>query len=426
MKSRKTRRVFITGLGAICSLGERWEELWENLLAGRSGVSRITRLEGCAVDFGAEVSHFPRGEILGPKEDELDRTAKFAIAATQGALEDAGLLASPSGFSSEIAGNTTLESRGERSGIILGSSRGAAELLESFHRRFLEKGAKKIGARASPLTTAANLTGVVASHFGLRGPGFFVSAACSSASQAIGVAFDFVGSGRADVMVAGGSEACLTPFCMAMLAATGILSRRRDDPPRASRPFDRERDGCVIGEGAGIVVLEGEDHLRRRGGHAHCELLGYGSSCDAHSLTGVPENGEGLARAIRVALADAGIDAGAVSYVNAHGTSTPMGDRAETAALKAVLGDRARVVPVSSTKSMTGHLLGAAGGIEAVVTTLSVARGKIPPTINLDHPDPTCDLDYVPNRMREKDISAALSTSMGFGGKNACLVFSRI
>jgi len=390
-------------------------------MAGRSGVGRVERLKGCPVDLGAEVPDISGESILVPRDVKLDRTARFAIYAAHRALEDAGLLeAVPPG-----GGGGAAVTGGDRRGVVLGSSRGVAGLLESYHARFLERGARKVGARASPLTTASNLCGVVASRFGLRGPGFFVSAACSSGTQAIGIALDFIRNGRADVMVAGGSEACLTPFCMSMLAAAGILSRRTRDPRGASRPFDRDRDGCVIGEGAGLVVLEGEDHLAARGGEPYCELRGYGASCDAFSLTGIPEDGGGLARAIRAALQDAGIRSESISYVNAHGTSTLLNDRAETAALKTVFGEMARQVPVSSTKSMTGHLLGAAGGLEAIICALAVRQGGIPPTINLDHPDPACDLDYVPHRGRDVNVPAALSTSMGFGGQNACLVFTR-
>jgi 3-oxoacyl-[acyl-carrier-protein] synthase II len=402
-------RVFLTGLGPACALGNNYRSLWGGLVAGRSGVTHVDRLSGCLVTIGSELGAI-ESPALGPRERRLDRAAQLALAATATALQDAGL------------GPEIDPGAAPRFGVVLGSSRGATERLEHWHRRFATEGADAVGPHASPHTTAGNLSGAVARRFGLQGPALSVSAACASAAQAIGLAFDLIRAGRADVMVAGGTEACLTPFSIAMFAKAGILSQRRGEPAAASRPFDRDRDGIVLGEGAGVVVLESAAHAKRRGAHLHAELLGFGSTCDALSLTAVPQDGGGLARAIEAALADARRTPADVDYVNAHGTATLAGDRAETAALKAALGDHARRVPVSSTKSMTGHLIGAAAGIEAIACARAIVEGVVPPTINLEHPDPACDLDYVPGEARRQPVKVALSLSMGFGGTNACLV----
>jgi 3-oxoacyl-[acyl-carrier-protein] synthase II len=327
-------RVVVTGLGPVCALGSEPGAFWEALTRGESGVVRLPALAEAPVDFGAPVEGIEASRRLSGKERRLDRVTQLALAAAAGALEDAGL-----------AGAV-----GEDAGVVLGSSRGATGLLEAAHERYLERGAAGVGPHVSPYTTAGNLSGAVALRFGLRGPSLSVSAACSSAAQAIGSAFDAIRHGRAEVMLAGGAEACLTPFCVSMFAATGILSRRAGDPKKASRPFDRDRDGIVLGEGAGVIVLEAESHARRRGARVYAELCGFGATCDAGSLTGVPRSGEGLVRAMRAALADAGIGVGAIDYVNAHGTATVAGDRAEAAALAEVLGERRTRVPVSSTK----------------------------------------------------------------------------
>ncbi len=403
-------RAFITGLGPFCSLGEDAKSFWNSLLEGRCRASKLASLEGCPIPIGASAG--PTRRLLSPKEAKLDPCARFAMAASAIALEDAGLAkeALPS----------------ERAGIVVGSSRGAAELLETHHARFVKEGPGSVSPHASPHTTAGNIPGALSRRFGLRGPSLFVSAACSSASQALGLALGLIRSGKADLMLAGGSEACLTPFCMSMFASTGILSKRIEEPQRACRPFDRGREGILLGEGAGMLVLESEAHARARGARVYCELRGFGTASDAHSLTGIPEDGEGLARAIRLALEDAELSAEGVDYINAHGTGTQVGDPAEVRAMKAALGARAREIPVSSTKSMTGHLLGAAGGVEAIACALAVAEGAVPPTINLDDPDPDCDLDFIPKTARRLRVRAALSSSMGFGGNNACLAFAAL
>jgi 3-oxoacyl-[acyl-carrier-protein] synthase II len=406
-----SRRVFVTGLGPLCSLGANAAALWENLSAGRSGISEVARLEGLAVRIGAEVTGLEGHAALSARERRFDRSTQLALVAAHEALADAGALGGD--------GRCTTS---ERAGAILGTSRGAAEQLETAMSRFNARGAQALNPHVSPFTTTGSLSAAVARRFGLRGPNLTVSAACSSATQAIGVAFEAVRHGRADVMLAGGAEACLTPFCVSMLDAAGILSHRNEVPQAASRPFDKERDGIVLGEGAGLLVLEAEDHARSRGVRLLAELAGFGASCDAFSLTGMPADGEGLVRAIRLALADAGVEPSAVDYVNAHGTATRLGDRAETAALRTCFGFRQSQLPVSSTKSMTGHLLGAAGGLEAITCVLVLTHGIVPPTVNLEHADPDCDFDYVPHRARALSARTVLSTSMGFGGNNACLV----
>jgi 3-oxoacyl-[acyl-carrier-protein] synthase II len=404
------RRVVITGLGPLCSLGADARAFFAALTDGRSGITRVARIAECAIDIGGEVAGPLSSPVLGAREQRLDRAAQLALVAAATAFADAGL-ETP---------------RSERAGVFLGSSRGIAELLEQQHAQYLSRGPEAVGPRASPHTTAGNLSGAVARHFGLRGPSLSVSAACASASQAIGLSLDLIRSGRADVMLAGGTEACLTPFSMAMFQSAGVLAQRKNAPAAASRPFDRDRDGIVAAEGAGVVVLESLEHAHARGARVYAELLGFGSTCDAHSLTGVPADGEGLARAITQALADARVAPEAVDYVNAHGTATRTGDPAETAALKRALGDHARRVPISSTKSMTGHLIGAAGGIEAIACAMTIQDGVVPPTINLDHPDPACDLDYVPHTARRVPVRVAASISMGFGGNNACLVLRAV
>jgi 3-oxoacyl-[acyl-carrier-protein] synthase II len=403
-------RVVITGLGPLCSLGADARSFWSALVAGRSGASRVARLAGGAVDIGAEVVDPLVSPVLSSRDLKLDRAAQLALVASATAFADAGLD----------------QPRSERAGVFLGSSRGVAELLEEQHAQYLTRGPEAVGPRASPYSTAGNLAGAVARHFGLRGPSLSVSAACASASQAIGLSFDVIRSGRADVMLAGGTEACLTPFSMAMFQAAGVLAQRVEAPAAASRPFDRDRDGILVAEGAGLLVLESLEHARQRGARIHAELLGFGSACDAFSLTGVPADGEGLARAISLALADARVAAHAVDYVNAHGTATRTGDPAETAAIKTAFGDHARRVPISSTKSMTGHLIGAAGGIELIACTMAINEGAVPPTINLDHPDPACDLDFVPHEARRLKVRVAASLSMGFGGNNVCLVLAAV
>jgi 3-oxoacyl-[acyl-carrier-protein] synthase II len=409
------QRVFISGLGPLCSLGDTTEKLWANLLAGRSFVRHVDELGSSPVTIGAPVED-PSLSGCSVRERRYDRSTLFALVASRAALRDAELV--------DSLGAVSVPSPGF--GVVLGTSRGATGLLEAFHERFLERGAPGVPPHASPLTTTGNLSAVVARHLGLRGPNLTVSAACASATQAIGVAFDAVRHGRAELMLAGGAEACLTPFCIAMLDAAKILSHRSEPPAAAVRPFDRDRDGLVLAEGAGVVVVESERSLRRRGARAYAEVLGFGSSCDAQSLTGVPEDAEGLVRAIREALRDAGLSPALVDYVNAHATGTRVGDRAESRALETVFAAHAPRLAISAIKSMTGHLLGGSGGIEAIATALAISQGEIPPTVNLDHADPDCRLDYTPWQSRRLPVRVALKTSMGFGGNNACLALGRV
>lgn len=374
-------------------------------------MSRVTRLEGCPTPIGSQVNDGEALSALLPRDRRLDRTAQMAIAASGTALVDANLA------------DGAPPSASERAGVVVGSSRGATERIEQWHAGFLKEGVEGVGAHASPHTTAGNMSGAVARRFGLRGPALSVSAACASATQAIGLAFDLIRHGRADLMLAGGTEAALTPFSIAMFSKAGMLSPRLEPPEAVCRPFDRDRDGIVVGEGAGMVVLESEAHARARGARVYAEVLGFGSTCDALSLTAVPDDGAGLARAITLSLADARLAPEAIDYVNAHGTGTRAGDRSETMALKTALGAHARRTAVSSTKSMTAHLIGATGGIEAIACALAIVEGAVPPTINLEHADPDCDLDFVPGEARRLRVRNVLSISMGFGGNNACLVF---
>jgi 3-oxoacyl-[acyl-carrier-protein] synthase II len=414
-------RVFVTGLGPVCSLGQDARTVWASLLAGRTAVGRVGRIAASPVPIGAEVTGFPPAGLLEASEEGYDLAMQFGLAATRAALADAGLL--------DAAGAKIALPRGaspERVATLVGTSRGATALLEASVLEHRERGPRMVGRRVSPLTTPGNLSGAVTRHFGLRGPALTLAGACASAAQAIGLGLDLIRAGRADVVVAGGTEAPLTPFVMAIYASTGILSRRIDDPARAARPFDRDRDGIVLGEGAAMVVLESEALARARGRRPYCELRGWGATSDAHSLTSLPPDGAGLARAVRAALEDAKAGPDAVDYVHAHGTGTRSGDVAETAALKTVLGARARAVPVSSTKSMTGHLIGAAGGLGALACALAIVEGAVPPTINQEHPDPACDLDYVPNTARRLPVRLAVCNAMGFGGNNGALVFGAV
>ncbi len=408
------QRVLVTGLGPLCSLGQERESFWSNIAAGRSFVGPVERLREAPVKVGAEIKHLQEASFLGAKDKRLDRSAQFAILASRAALLDAGLL--------EEKGMSPPPAR-DSGGVVIGSSRGPCLLLEAYHRSYL-RNPRRVNPASSPITTPANLAGAVSRRFGLRGPSIVVSTACASGSHAIGLAFQMIRAGMADMMVAGGTEAALNPFTITMFDAAGILSPTAGAAP-SPRPFDRDRDGTVIGEGAGMIVLESERHwMGRRGGRPYCELAGFGASSDAKSLAAVPSDGEGLSRAIRLALRDSDLAPREIGYVNAHGTGTITGDLAETKAIKTALGAHAYDAAVSSTKSMTGHLLGASGGIEAIVCVLALSRGLLPPTINLERPGEGCDLDYVAGRARPRSLKAAISSSMGFGGSNACLAFA--
>ena len=403
-------RVLVTGTGVISPLGNSTEVFWDNLLAGKSGAGPITRFDVTAYGtrFACEVKDFSTDGVLDRKEAKrMDRFVQYAVMAAHEALRTSGL---------------DLESTDRtRVGVIIGSGIGGMETFEEQHSNLVHKGPGRVSPFFIPMMIVDMAAGQVSIQFGLKGPNFATVSACASGAHAIGEALRLLRAGDADVMLAGGSEATITPMALAGFGNARALSTRNDDPQRASRPFDADRDGFVIGEGAALLVLETEDHARRRGAKPLAELCGYGASGDAYHMTAPCVDGEGAARAMQRALADARLPLESVQYINAHGTSTPAGDPAEVSAIKSVFGGRARQLMVSSTKSMTGHLLGAAGGIEAVATALTLARGVVPPTTNLERPDPSCDLDFVPAQARTLRVTAALSNSFGFGGHNVTL-----
>jgi 3-oxoacyl-[acyl-carrier-protein] synthase II len=408
--SENVSRVFVTGAGVVTPLGNDLETSWRRLVAGESGAGPITRFDtsGYDVHFACEVKDFDPGAVLDRKEAKrMDRFVQFAVAASAEALRRAGL------------DLDTLDR--ERAGVVIGSGIGGMETFETQHTALMQKGPGRVSPFFIPMMISDMAAGQVSIQFGLKGPNFCTVSACASGAHAIGEALRLLRAGDADLIVAGGSEATITPMAVAGFSNARALSTRNDDPQRASRPFDRDRDGFVIGEGAGILVLETEAHARRRGATPLCELAGYGATGDAYHMTAPCVDGDGAARAMKRALQDAALAPADVQYVNAHGTATPAGDPIEVTAMKTVFGEHAHRLMVSSSKSMTGHLLGAAGGLEAVVTALVIARGVVPPTINLEHPDTACDLDFVPNQARAHRVTAALSNSFGFGGHNVTL-----
>jgi 3-oxoacyl-[acyl-carrier-protein] synthase II len=410
--NRAETRVFVTGLGAVSPLGNDTESTWNQLVAGTSGAGPITRFDatGYETRFACEVKDFTPEGVLDRKEAKrMDRFVQYAVVAAAEAIRNAGL------------NLETLDRN--RIGVLIGSGIGGMETFEEQHTALMTKGPGRVSPYFIPMMIIDMASGQVSIQFGLKGPNFGTVSACASGAHAIGEALRLIRAGDADVMVAGGAEATITPMAVAGFANMRALSRRNDDPKRASRPFDTGRDGFVIGEGAGVVVLESEEHMRHRGAKPLSEFAGYGASGDAYHMTAPCVDGEGAARAMKRALEDAGMAASEVGYVNAHGTSTPTGDPAEITAIKSVLEAHAYRTMVSSTKSMTGHLLGAAGGLEAVATVLTLARGIVPPTINLESPDPKCDLDFVPNQARTQRVTAAISNSFGFGGHNVTLAF---
>jgi 3-oxoacyl-[acyl-carrier-protein] synthase II len=406
-----SRRVVVTGRGVVTSLGESVDQLWDRLLAGESGVSAITRFntEGFDVRIGGECREFDAGAYIDRKQAKrLDRFAQMALVAAHKAAHDCGI---------DFA---RVDSK--RVGVITGSGIGGLLEIEEQYIRLLEKGPGKVSAFTIPKLMTNAASGNVSIAYNAQGPNTTIVTACASATNAMGDAFRAIRFDDADVMFTGGAEAALTPLGLAAFAAMKALSTRNDEPARASRPFDRDRDGFVMGEGAGILVFEELEHARRRGANIHCEVLGYGMSADASHLTQPTVDGNGAAFAMSRALKDGRTNPSEIDYINAHGTGTPLGDIAETVAIKKVFGDHARKLAISTTKSSIGHLLGASGGVEMVVTIMALRRGIAPPTINLDNPDPECDLDYVPNRPRDCRIRRAMSNSFGFGGHNACIV----
>ena len=409
------RRVVITGLGAVTPIGNDVSQYWEGLRSARNGVTGITLFDASRhpCRFAAEVKGFDPSGWLEPKEAKRwDRFCQFGVVAAKQAVQHAGLCID--------------ERNAHRVGVAIGSGVGGLLMMETQAQVLSERGPDRVSPFCVPMMIPNMATGLAAIALGAKGPSTAVATACAAGSNAIGDAFRLIQLGLADAMVCGGAESAITPLGVAGFASAKALSFRNDDPATASRPFDAERNGFVIGEGAGVLVLESLEHAQARGATVLAEIVGYGMTCDAHHITAPSPGGVGGAEAIRLAMHDAKLEPGAVDYINAHGTSTPANDKNETSAIKSALGERAHQIPVSSTKSMTGHLLGGSGGIEAVAAVLSIQHQLVPPTINYQNPDPECDLDVVPNQAREAKVDVVLSNSFGFGGHNVCLAFRRL
>jgi 3-oxoacyl-[acyl-carrier-protein] synthase II len=408
------RRVVITGVGMITPLGVTADESWAGLMEGRPGIRKITQFDASAfpTQIAGEVIGFNPEDYIELKEiKKMDRFIHFALAAATMALRDSGLQ-----ITGENAGRT---------GVIVGSGMGGLHAIEHYHSVYLEKGPKRISPFFIPMLIINLASGQISIKFGAKGPNSAVATACATGSHSIGDAFKIIQRGDADFMIAGGTEAVITPLGIGGFNAMKTLSMRNHEPEKASRPFDIDRDGFIMGEGAGILILENIESAIERGARIYAELAGYGMTADAYHITSPSPGGEGAARCMECALADAGIHPSEIRYINAHGTSTKYGDELETNAIKTVFGEHAYKLCISSTKSMMGHLLGAAGGVEAVITALSIYQDCVPPTINLDTPDPECDLDYVPHTLRKMSVDYALTNSFGFGGTNACLVLKK-
>jgi 3-oxoacyl-[acyl-carrier-protein] synthase II len=409
-----SRRVVVTGIGLVSSLGIGTSENWQALLAGTSGVRRITKFDvsGFAAQIAAEIDGFDPLQFVDKKDvKKMDVFIQYAIAASQFAMDDSKLVVGPDN-ATEV-------------GVFIGSGIGGFETIEREHKALLDGGPRRISPFFIPSAIINLASGHVSIRFGAKGPNLATCTACSASAHAVGDSFEIIRRGDADVMIAGGSEAAITPMSVGGFGAMRALSTRNDEPGKACRPFDKDRDGFIIGEGAGILVLEELDAARRRGARIYAEVVGYGMSADAYHITAPSEDGNGAVRVMQLALKKAGIEPEQVDYINAHGTSTPFNDRLETLAIKRCFGEHASRLAISSTKSMTGHLLGGAGGLEAGISALAVHHQVVPPTINLENPDPDCDLDYVPHASREMKIQYALSNSFGFGGTNASLLFKR-
>jgi 3-oxoacyl-[acyl-carrier-protein] synthase II len=409
-----SRRVVVTGVGMVSALGIGTEETWQAVRAGRNGIGTITQFDATefACRIAGEVKNFDPANYVEKKEiKKMGRFIQFAIAASEYALRGSGLKVD--------ADNA------ERVGVYIGSGIGGFEVIEREHKNLLQFGPRRISPFFIPATIVNLASGYVSIRTGAKGPNSATATACTTSAHSIGDSFKIIQRDDADAMICGGAEACISPMGIGGFAAMRALSTRNDEPERASRPWDKDRDGFVVGEGAGIVLLEELETAKRRGAHIMAEMVGYGMSADAFHVTAPSEDGDGAFRVMRNALRDAKIEPGAIDYINAHGTSTPMGDRIETKAIRRCFGEHAYKVPVSSTKSMTGHLLGGAGGLEAGITVLAIRDQIAPPTMNLDTPDPECDLDYVPNQARKTTIRHALTNSFGFGGTNGALIFKQ-
>ena len=410
--SPTARRVVVTGLGVVTSIGHNVDDFWAGLVAGRSGIRRVTLFDPStfASQIGGEVRDWDPAQHMDPKEARRnDRYTHFGFVAARQAVTDSGL--------------ETAKEDGDRIGVIIGSGIGGMHTYESQLKVLAERGPRKVSPFTIPALIGNMCAGLVAIEYGARGPNFGIVSACATGTHAIGEAAHVIRRNDADVMIAGGSEAAITPFAYASFCSMKAMSTCNDTPEKASRPFNRNRDGFIMGEGSGVLVLESLEHARARGARIYCELAGYAATSDAFHITQPDPDGKGLSLAMGRALAHAGVKPDQIDYINAHGTSTPYNDKFETLAIKKVFGDHARKVPVSSTKSMTGHLLGAAGGIKSVICVKTLQTQTLAPTINLDDPDPECDLDYVPNVARNARVRTVLSNNLGFGGQNAAIIF---
>jgi 3-oxoacyl-[acyl-carrier-protein] synthase II len=408
------KRVVVTGIGAITPIGTGKDTFWSALKSGKSGIDKITKFDASSYDtqIAAEVKDFDPNAYIDKKEAKrMDRFTQFAVAASKLALEDAAL--------------NIEEVDSHRFGVVLGSGIGGIETLEKEHEKLMAKGPGRVSPFFIPMMISNIGAGQVSMAFGAKGPNTTVVTACASSTNSIGEAFRIIQRGDADIMITGGAEASITPLSMAGFCSMKAMSTRNDDPTKASRPFDKDRDGFVMGEGAGILILEELDHAIKRGATIYGEVAGYGMSADAYHITAPAPEGEGAARSMKNALNDAEISPEDIDYINAHGTSTPYNDKFETMAIKSLFGEHAYKLAVSSTKSMTGHLLGAAGGIEAIACIMAINESFVPPTINYTTPDPECDLDYVPNHGRERNVKYTLSNSLGFGGHNASIIIKK-
>lgn len=415
MTNHKKRRVVITGVGLVTPLGIGTSETWDALCAGKSGIGPITRFDASAFQtkIAGEVKDFKPEEFLSKKEAKrTERFIAYAVAATRMAMEDSGF---------------RIDSSNEnRVGVFTGCGLGGLAILEDNVKTLNTKGPKRVSPFVIPMLIGNMAPGMLSIHFRAKGPNASVATACAAGTHGVGEAFRIIQNGEADAMITGGVESVITPICVGGFGSMKALSTRNDEPEKASRPFDRDRDGFVVGEGCGMLILETLEGALERGARIYAEILGYGMSGDGHHITAPAPDGEGMARCIQASLDDAGLSYDQIDYINAHGTSTPLNDLYETKAIKTVFKEKAGSIPISSTKSMTGHLLGGAGGIETVFTTLTIHNGIIPPTINLDNPDEECNLDYVPNTARKADVKIALTNSFGFGGTNATLLLGKM
>lgn len=407
-------RVVVTGMGALTPVGNSVEEFWKSLKDGVSGISRVTRFDPSRFtsQIVGEVKGFDATKYMEKKEARrMDLVQQYAVASAREAFDHSGL------------GSNSFDP--ERAGVVVGSGIGGIETFEKQHANLLNQGPGRVSPFFIPMMIIDLCAGLISMRFNFKGPNYATVSACASGAHAIADGFKIIQRGEADVMITGGSEAAITPTALAGFCSARALSTRNDEPHRASRPFDKERDGFVMGEGAGIVILESLEHAQKRGARIFAEIVGAGQTADAYHMTAPAPGGEGAIRAMRLALQDAGLDAEAVDYINAHGTSTDLNDATETQAIKVMFGERARKIPVNSTKSMVGHLLGAGGAVELIATIKSIQEGILHPTVNYEFPDPECDLDYVPNQMRKVEVNAAISNSFGFGGHNICIAVSK-